>query len=102
MVQMVEYYDLRRNSRAVNRGIAVVLGGWPERVKRHRGWKNNLLLCQRATTVEEDEFLNQCLRHQAWIYRSVDELLAEEETLLAPDVFQRIAAALRETGYCDE
>jgi len=93
---MVTYYCLPQGE-VVDRhvGIAVVFGAWPGRVLAHRGYRSERLVCRRAATAEEHEWLAACHRYQAYLYRSVEQLLMDEAEFVAPAVLDRIGRALR-------
>ncbi|BBN90561.1 MULTISPECIES: hypothetical protein [Rhodocyclales] len=91
MIQMVRYY---RISAGRNAGIVVAFGDWPERILKHRGWTPERCVCYRVATEKEHEWLASCLRFQAFLYPTVEGLLADEAQIIEPDVLSRIAAAL--------
>lgn len=92
MVQMVNYYRIQSGR---NAGIAVVFGRWPERVMKHRGWTPERHVTMRVATQAEHDWLANCMRHQAYRYQDVAELLEDEKQILDADVLARIARALQ-------
>jgi len=63
-----------------NKGIVIVLGFWPERILKHRGWKNRIY--QRLLTSSEIEQVQNSRRGIAWHYKDLSLLLADEINVL--------------------
>lgn len=78
MINFVTYYATPPSSVSRNSGVAVVYGSWPARVLKHRGWTKKREICRRVSTDEEDQWLATCMRHEAFLYPTLDGLLADE------------------------
>lgn len=92
MIQMVRYYHIPSGR---NAGIAVVFGNWPDRVLKHRGWTSERCVCRRVATQTEHEWLEGCMRFQAYRYSTAEELLIDEAQIIDPAQLARVAEALQ-------
>ena len=98
-VRLVYYYRVPRGR---NAGIHVVFDQWPERVLQHRGYTTPRLLAVRPTTYDEDQWLNDCLRLQAFRYDDAGALVEEERRSGAPATFiERLQAAIARAERID-
>lgn len=101
MIPWVRYYYMQPGTvMDRNSGIAVVFGSWPKGALKSRGWTPDHMVCQRLATEEEQEWLEECMRHQAYLYPDLDGLLVDEAKVLEPPVMERIRIALKEA--CNE
>lgn len=96
MVQLVRYFSLP-TGKVVDRhaGIVVVFGPWPERVLKHRGYTEERRVYTRVATVQEHEWLADCMRLQAFSYPSREALLEDEKRLLDQSSYQSLERALQ-------
>ena len=78
MINFVTFYAASASNVSRNSGVAVVYGAWPARVLKHRGWTKKREICRRVATDAEDQWLATCMRHEAFLYPTLDGLLADE------------------------
>lgn len=98
---LVRIYDLR-DMASRNAGLHVVIGDWPVRVCKQRGYTEKRRLITRDATPAEIEDAAKSSRHLSWRYASVDGLLEDEAELGVPPaeiqtLARRTAASPRKT-----
>lgn len=96
---MLAYQNLARvffiNNGSRNDGIILVLGCFPDRVLKHRGWTKEKLIYVRELTESEKAFVARATRYQAFRYESVDDFLSEEREVLDEEQFKEESEVLK-------
>lgn len=81
---LVRIYDLR-DIASRNAGLHVVVGNWPVRACKQRGYTEKRRLITRDGTPAEVEDAAKSARHISWRYSSLEGLLEDERSLGVSD-----------------